>query len=236
MKTKQKTDVKNNIAVLEQTVRTLANLNSLIATAIECKTENTFIFHVLNHTVSYIYYDRAILISDNGKKIFGVSGTSKPSKHSLITTNIKNLAESLSTPTVTQIISDSSFTKIPQFWQEYKEKSEGTSLLWIPLTLNSTDKDQVHQNNAILILERWNNRKWKDSDIKLVAPLQKNFSNIWRIHKKGLKNNIHKKGRRLLILILLAASIIFLQSYKISERIVAHVKYLQKTLIQLLQL
>ncbi len=221
MDTNKKTNSKKNTVVLEQTVKTLANLNSLIATAIECKTENTFIFHILNHTISYIHYDRAILISANGKKIIGVSGTSRPSKHSLIATSVKSLATSLSAPNTTQIISDDSFVNLPNFWKEYKEKSEGTSLLWIPLILNNTDTNQAHQNNAILIFERWNNRPWKDSDINIIAPIQRNFSNIWRLHRKGIKNNIHKKGRHLLILLLLIISIIFLHSYKISERIVA---------------
>lgn len=139
MKAENKSNAPNNRLVLEQTIRTLAALNSLMATAADCKNEAGFIFHILNHTISYIHYDRAILLSGNGRRILGISGTSRPSRHSELAHCIKRLKKSLSKPDELQIISDDSFSAVPKFWQGHQEKSEGTSLVWIPFTSSSEE-------------------------------------------------------------------------------------------------
>ncbi len=210
--------VKNNkTIVLEQTIKTLAALNTLLTDATLCKNEDGLIFHLLNHSVSYIYYDRAILLNGSGNKILGVSGTSSPGKHTLLGSLLKKLKHNLLDTEQLQLISDDSFAEVLPFWTEYKEKSEGTSLLWLPLNLYPEKKQQ----NPVLILERWNKRTWRPSDIKIVTPLQKSFSGIWRLLKRNSGDSFKKKGRRVLSLFLLVVVIIFLYSYRVSERIVA---------------
>ncbi len=211
----------NNTIVLEQTVRTLASLNSLLIEASQCKNDNSFIFHILNHTVSYIYYDRAILLNGTGKKILGVSGTSKPATNTLLISNLKNICKYLVDPEKVQIINDDSFSNIPSLWEEYKENNSGTSLLLIPL-LNNTDSNRSKPSAPLLILERWNSRPWRENDIKITSPLQKGYSGIWHLRNANSnKVTIKKKGHKILLLLFLVAALASLQAYKISERIVS---------------
>ena len=114
----------NQKLVLEQTVRTLAALNTLLTNAAECSNTNGLIFHILNHTVSYIPYDRAILLSAGGRKILGVSGTSKPAKHSELAGLSAPASPCPRRTRETQIINDDSFQILPDFWEKYTRKAK----------------------------------------------------------------------------------------------------------------
>ncbi len=217
MPTEQENSQKK-IFILQQTIKTLAALNSLLSEAGQCRDEQSLIFHILNHTVTYIHYDRAALINRKSRKILGISGSSQPSAHSNICRWLRKLKNYLNNPEEAQIINESSFSAVPDFWEEYAAKSGGTSLLWLPL---STTQNSKNNELPILVLERWRQKEWQPGDLKLTAPLQKNFGNLLQLHKRKSSGNSHRHGRRLLLLIIFSALILALYSYKISERIVA---------------
>ncbi len=218
---KEPENTQKQIFILKQTVKTLATLNSLISDANQCRDEQNLIFHLLNHTVGYIHYDRAILISGTGRKILGISGSSQPSMHSDVCRWLRQLKKTLNNPEEAQIINEDAFSDIPDFWEEYTAKSGGTFLLWLPLAATAENSLRKHNAPPVLVLERWQQKQWQPGDLKLTAPLQKNFGSLLQLHKRKSPENSHKYSRRALILLILVAVILSLYSYKISERIVA---------------
>ena len=211
----------NQRLILEQTVNTLAALNTLLTQAVECRSESSLIFHILNHTVSYTQYDRAILLKGSSRRILGVSGTSHHAKHSELADCLRQLSTELTDPGKLQILDQDSFKTVPDFWKKYTARSEGTSLLWLPFTSPGTEPADSKDAEAILILERWNNKQWRPSDIKILTPLQKGYSGVWKLQHQNSAPSFKKRGRRILCIFFLLAAIFFLQSYKIAERIVA---------------
>lgn len=211
----------NQNLILQQTVKSLAALNSLFIQASQCADENSLIFHILNHTVSFLHYDRAIILNRFNAKILGVSGTVKPSDKSALLSDWKTLARDLKEPYKIQILTADSFTKNAALWSEYCKKNKTTSVLWVPLT---TEKDPAILKNKfppVLWLERWNGRIWRENEIKSANPLQSSYAGLWKIFSSRKGGSLTKKRKGWLVFPLIALLIYFLHSYQIAERIVA---------------
>ncbi len=193
-------------------LRNLSILNQLTLETFSLESQKKLIFHILNKTVVFCSYSRAILFKPGSNKIFGISGTSKFEKHSQAVYQWQNIAKSIVDKDKSCIISEETVAD-KSLYSNYNEGNNGTSACWLPLIYKE------HSYGALL-LERWDGKEWREPDLKGLAPI----TNAYAI---ALSKFISKKsysGKRILktfILFLILACLVVGYNIPIPYRIVA---------------
>lgn len=194
----------NRMNALQNAVQSLAALNKLSLGAGFCDNLQSLEFHILNRTVAFVHYDRAILFSYPPKKILGVSGTSAPDKQSSLMVEWKSFARNMENPQEIQFINSNSFRIAKKTWNGYAKKNNGTKAVWLPLKAGNKEV-------GALWLERWSGREWTSAELKGCEPLMSSYALAWRYHqlnRSSLSKILAWKRRKFLYLLLTALLIV----------------------------
>lgn len=156
------------LEVLQKALRHLASQNRLLLQAAACATQQELCFHILNRTVEFVSYDRAVLLGSDGS-LLGVSGVAAADPHSALADDRRRWTSSLGS--APQIVAE---TSIPPeslaSWAQYRVSVKGCSALWMPLGGDLPG----------LWLERWNGTPWREKELESLEPLCGGYGNLWR--------------------------------------------------------
>ena len=139
-------------------IRNLLALNQLILDAYSMDTYEKLSFLILNKTVTFTRYSRAVLFRGMSSTIVGISGTSKPDRNSRYFYRWREIAAKIRNKEEACIISEDSLNSV-EIYAEYSQDNNGTSACWLPLVAGGV----MH---GALLLERWDGDVWVENDLK----------------------------------------------------------------------
>jgi len=164
---------------LETAFKSIALLNQLILESGASRDFDELAFMMLNRTISYVHYDRAVFFTIEGglPVMRGISGSSSINSDSEFVHGTKRMLKSFVPPAAVHIVEDSDFLKEDGHWQEYTSAHNGTDVLWLPLKTSKGIR-------AGLWLERWDGKKWINDDKARCSPLSVGYAHCLEHHDK----------------------------------------------------
>ena len=191
-------------------------LNKLLLKAGALQSRKELIFFILNETIRYTPYNRAMLWEFPGRaRCLGVSGHAVFDEKSPVLSERGSLIDALDAHTELLLLSAELFPDdMKDQWSNVQQEHSGTSVLWCPLIWDG-------QVVAGLWLERWGAGVWNSPDQELIRPLIMAYASAWRPYlrsRTGLRGIIRKRRTRLAVSGVFIALLFFV---RIPLRIVA---------------
>lgn len=157
-----------------ESFRMLAALQQLTLEAGRCTHRRQLIFHMLNHTVRYCPYDRAVLFAINGRRrrYLGVSGGIEAARQSPLVDEWTRAVAALPDANQATIIEPDAHADAPSAWQALAKRTNGLSALWLP----------IHSRGRLVAgmwLERWNGERFAATTRAALEPLATAYGVAW---------------------------------------------------------
>jgi len=164
---------------LETAFKSIALLNQLILESGSARDFDELVFMVLNRTITYIHYDRAIFftIENDTPVVRSISGASSIRPDSEFVHSAKQMLKYFTPPAATHIVTEDDFSGQNGIWNTYAVDHNGTNVLWLPL---KTSKGL----RAGVWLERWDGKKWMNDDKARCSPLSVGYAHSLELHDK----------------------------------------------------
>lgn len=133
------------------------------------------IFRMLNLSVRYGHYDRAVLWSLQTRQptILGISGLGDVDRTGPIVERWKTLVNAIDDSTRTHILSATTFETQRTLWAELAAHTHGLTVLWLPIRVDG-------RVVAAVWLERWGSTDFSDNDIARFESLALAYAIAWR--------------------------------------------------------
>lgn len=134
-------------------------------------------FRILNRTVAFSPYDRAVLFSFQKRSpaVLGVSGQSTLPKNSELVSRWGQLARGLKNPREAAVLGAGSFDPgVEDAWHALTQTGAHPNILWLPVFSRQ-------KMVGGLWLERWQEKPWHERDIKLLKSLMVSYGVIWEV-------------------------------------------------------
>jgi hypothetical protein len=201
-------------------VQILALLNRLSLNAFQSKNRQMLIFQILNDTIQVISYQRATLwdLEGNQPTLLGVSGQAYFNKNSGIAEKWTLLVHDLKKKDSMQRLSEDSFEKQKELWNQVSTIQNACSIQWFPIYA----KDKLKYG---LWIERWSGKPWDSEELEVLEFLLKVYgASFEKFTSKGSAKLLSK--RKALILFTLILCALFL--IKVPLRVVAPAEVIPK--------
>lgn len=130
-------------------INQLAAANGLVVKAFNSKSSQNLQFIILNDTIHFVPYDRALLwrVTGHSPTLLGASGQTTFTSNSETVNRLKGVISEIKNPAQVQVLNAESFAKTNEGWVQLHEHN-ATSVLWAPIL--------VQDNEIIgLWLEKW---------------------------------------------------------------------------------
>ncbi len=199
-------------------LKRLASLHQLNVEASLARGRDAFVFHILNKSVGLAHYDRAVLWKWGRRpSLAGISGQTTLHPRSEMAALWRRLLPFLQ-PLETPLVLDA--RNLPpdalEDWEALRAMVPGLQALWIPLRAGG-------RSLGGLWLERWNNKAWGETDVRLFSSLGLGYAANWDKFFSASRPSHFKQlfSSRLLLLLLLVALACALVLVRAPLRIVA---------------
>jgi hypothetical protein len=194
----------------------MLNLNKLFLEAGWVRTPQELIFAILNQSIQYVSYNRAMLWDCSGRgKCLGISGNAVFDAKAEAVQDRLPLVNAVAKPAEAQLLAAESFAKDRHdCWESVSQDCSGTAIAWCPIVW---DEKVV----AVLWLERWGGASWNPADLELLKPLLNAYAVAWRPHLKKERGLVALLRRKSVDLALLALLLVGLFALRLPLRIVA---------------
>lgn len=192
------------------------DLNKLCLESGQLTSRQELIFFILNQTIRYAAFNRAMLWDGSGKtRCLGISGNAVFDGKSPVLIERGHLIDDLVAREEFQILTASSFSsEMEPQWRAVQSDHSGSSVLWCPIIWDG-------HFVAALWLERWGGGEWNAADRELVKPLMSAYASAWRPYLKeraGFRAFVRNKRNGLIGLLVL---LLLLVVVRVPLRIVA---------------
>ena|GEM_PF-899653 len=159
-----------------ESLQTLATLHRLTLEAGLSATRQQLIFRILNHSVAYCHYDRAVLWdlkNDRRPRLLGVSGACDVNRQAPLVVEWRRVVRALPDLHSANLIE----AKLPPAqrpaWERLAARTSGLSAVWLPIKLGD-------RAAAGLWLERWGGRRFTARDVTRLEALALGYQLAWR--------------------------------------------------------
>jgi biotin carboxyl carrier protein len=200
-------------------LESLAGLQQLALEAGLSDSRKQLIFRMLNRSIIYCRYDRAVLWSLTGRmpKLLGVSGNCNVDSSSRVAGEWRDLIGAMSNRQKPRILEPGMFGDRKATWQTLAGRTNGLSVAWLPIKVDD-------RTVAGLWLERWGGSWFADADLAALETLALSYGIAWKAVVRRPNRLIGVlRSRRRATTIGVAASLILAACFiKVPLRIVAH--------------
>ena len=154
--------------------QSLARLQQLTLEAGLSETPKQLTFRILNRTVAYCRYDRAVLwgLSGRNLKLLGVSGNSDVNQQSPLVCEWRSLVTAIPDRDSAVILEPNTLSP-EDMWARLAQRTNGLSVIWLPIS-------EGGRTIAGLWLERWGGRTFSKNDVARLEPLSLAYGVAWR--------------------------------------------------------
>ncbi len=133
------------------------------------------VFRILNRSIIYCRYDRAVLwdLMGGGVRLLGVSGSTDINRRSPLVSEWRSLINTMSNRSVATIAGPASFNGRRDAWDGLAARTEGLSVVWLPIRVDDRPV-------AGLWLERWGDREFSKGELAKLEALALAYGVAWR--------------------------------------------------------
>ncbi len=197
----------------------LARLQQLTLEAGLSDTLAQLIFRILNRSIIYCRYDRAVLWDLRGgrTKLLGVSGNPEVTSRSPLADEWRCLVCAMSDRDTSAIVEGAAFPGREDTWDALAGRTEGLSVIWLPIAVEG-------QTVAGLWLERWGESLFTEDEMAKLEPLALAYGVAWRgvVRPRSRLLGALSSRKRVAAMTALLLLIVALCLVRLPLRIVAH--------------
>ena len=153
----------------------LAVLQRLTVEAGTSESRKQLVFQILNRSIAYCYYDRAVLwsLTGTGARLLGVSGQVGVNARSPLVAEWRALLDGLPDPHTAAVLRPETFPHGKDTWHALAKRTQGLSLVWLPIKVRG-------ETVAGLWLERWGQRTFSEGHLPRLELLSQAYGVAWR--------------------------------------------------------
>ncbi|HNQ24397.1 MAG TPA: HlyD family efflux transporter periplasmic adaptor subunit [Phycisphaerae bacterium] len=153
----------------------LAALQQLTLEAGLSDSRQQLIFRIVNRSILYCHYDRAVLWSwtARGPRLLGVSGQAGVTERSPLAAQWRALLTALPAPDHAAVVGSQTFPGPEDAWVPLAERTNGLSVAWLPLKVRG-------RMVAGLWLERWGQASFNPAMLPRLELLAQAYGVAWR--------------------------------------------------------
>ncbi len=161
-------------------VQSLAALNRLLVDLADVRGFKHLVFTILNRTVGYLHYDRAVLFDLPGGELLGVSGTAGPDRRGSAVTSwrraVRRMRPEVRGATEPVRLDGDAFDD-PTAFEQCAGGKGATAVAWLPICIDGVPV-------AALWLERWGPAAWSPRELAATQALRRAIAGAWRQTKR----------------------------------------------------
>lgn len=189
----------------------LANLQRLTLEAGLSESRQQLIFRMLNRTIAYCRYDRAVLWSLSGRRprLLGVSGSSDVNPQSPLVSEWGRIVAALPNRDAVTVVDPTALRGQSDAWEALARRTNGLSVIWLPIAVDG-------RRVAALWLERWGGSRFAPGEATRLEALALAYGIAWRSVTRGSRRTLGELAARrrvfvALTMLLLAAALFFIR-------------------------
>ncbi len=153
----------------------LARLQQLTLEAVLSDDPKQLVFRILNRSVIYCRYDRAVLwdLASRHVRLLGVSGSTEVNHRSPLASEWRSLIGSIPEKNRPAMIEPDALDGQKEAWDALAKRTHGLSIVWLPIKID----DRIV---AGLWLERWGGKQFTNEDLAQLEALALAYGVAWR--------------------------------------------------------